>query len=78
MQFWVDFSGYACVEAETKEEADEKMRNVIHKAFDGREVFDDVWDIDEIEERVDSPLVEDGFYEFEPGRFSYDEMAANP
>lgn len=57
-KFWVDFSGYACVEAENAEQADAIMWAAIHNAFNGREVFDDVWDIDGIEERVDEPLLE--------------------
>lgn len=51
-QYWVDFSGYACVEAENADEADAIMWAAIHQAFDGKTVFDDVWDIDGIEERV--------------------------
>lgn len=57
MKYWVDFSGYACIEADSPEQAEEKMWEAIHNAFDGCTVFDDVWDIDGIEERVDgAPL----------------------
>lgn len=52
-KFWVDFSGYACVEAENTEDAEQKMWSAIHNAFDSKEIFDDVWDIDGIEERPD-------------------------
>ena len=45
MKYWVDFSGYACIEADSHEQAEEKMWEAIHNAFDGRTVFDDVWDI---------------------------------
>lgn len=65
MKYWVDFSGYACIEADSPEQAEEKMWEAIHNAFDERTVFDDVWDIDGIEERVDGdplePVYKTGF-----------------
>ena len=54
MTYWVDFSGYACIEADSPEQAEEKMWEAIHNAFDGRTVFD----IDCIEERVDGDPLE--------------------
>lgn len=52
-KYWIDFSGYACVEAENEEEAERKMWKAIHNAFDGKEMFDVVCNIDGIEERND-------------------------
>lgn len=50
MKFWLDFSGYVCVEAKTKEEAE----RLFWKYFVSDHIgpfSDDVWDIDNIEER---------------------------
>ena len=55
-KFWVDFSGYVCVEAESLDEAErlfwEGFVNNCHEPFS-----DDVWDVDNIEERTDGPLL---------------------
>lgn len=51
-KFWIDFSGYLCVEAENEAEAEEKFWELIHNRMDLTSPFsDDVWDIDTIEER---------------------------
>ena len=49
-KYWVDFSGYLCVEAENEEEVERLFWEKFVK--DVKEPFsDDVWDIDGIEER---------------------------
>ena len=49
-KYWIDFSGYLCVEAENEDEAERlfwaKFVKNVNEPF-----FDDVWDIDNIEER---------------------------
>ena len=53
-KFWIDFSGYVCVEAENAEQADQKMWDAINQTLAFPTDFsDDVWDIDGIEERID-------------------------
>lgn len=47
-KFWVDFSGYCEVEAETPEEAEEKFWNGIQRPSTACE--NDVYDIESIEE----------------------------
>jgi len=56
-KYWVDFSGYLCVEAENEEEVERLFWEKFVK--DVKEPFsDDVWDIDGIEERPEGdPLV---------------------
>lgn len=55
-KFWVDFSGYVCVEAENPEQAEwlfwQKFVANCYEPFS-----DDVWDIESIEERTDEPLL---------------------
>lgn len=52
MKYWIDFSGYVCVEAESAEDAERKFWQGF--VADVSEPFsDDVWDIDGIEERTD-------------------------
>ena len=49
-KYWIDFSGYACVDAENEEDAERLFWAKFVKDVD--EPFsDDVWDIDGIEER---------------------------
>lgn len=49
-KYWIDFSGYLCVEAENEDEAERLFWAEFVK--DVKEpFFDDVWDIDGIEER---------------------------
>lgn len=51
-KFWIDFSGYLCVDAENEGDAEKKFWNLIHSRMDLTYPFsDDVWDIDGIEER---------------------------
>lgn len=54
-QFWVDFSGYLKVFADTPEEAERKfwafVNNSIDLSYSG--MCDDVWDIEGIEEVVE-------------------------
>jgi hypothetical protein len=52
-KFYIDFSGYCTIKAENEEKAEQEMWEAIQKAFDGEIVYDDVWDIDGIEERRD-------------------------
>ena len=53
-EFWVDFSGYMKIKADSKEEAARKFWNFIdndiHPSTD--EMSDDVWEIEDIEEYV--------------------------
>lgn len=57
MKYWIDFSGYVCVEAESAEDAESKFWQKF--VPDASEPFsDDVWNIDGIEERVDGDLLE--------------------
>lgn len=51
-QFWVDFSGYVKVDADTAEEAEKKFWNFVYRNFDcsHSDLSDDVWDIETIEE----------------------------
>lgn len=52
-KFMIDFSGYCAIEAETKEEAEQKFWTGLQTPSE--EAFDDVYDIDCIEEDA-SPL----------------------
>ena len=54
-KYWVDFSGYLCVNAENEDEAERKFWRFINEGIDlsHGDLFDDVWDIDLIEERTD-------------------------
>lgn len=47
-KWFIDFSGYCSIEAETKEEAKQKFWDGLQKPT--AEAFDDVYDIDYIEE----------------------------
>lgn len=52
MKFWIDFSGYVCVDAESKEDAEQKMWDAINRTLAFPTCFDDdVWKIDNIEEK---------------------------
>jgi hypothetical protein len=54
-KFWIDFSGYVCVEAENAEQAENKMWDAIHRTLAFPTDFcDDVWDIDGVEEWADN------------------------
>ena len=54
MTYWVDFSGYVKVDAESKEDAERKMWDAINRTLAFPTCFyDDVWDIDGIEEVVE-------------------------
>jgi hypothetical protein len=57
MKYWIDFSGYVKVEADSKEEAESLFwRWFVQNC---REPFsDDVWDIDGIEEAKEGDLLE--------------------
>ena len=49
-EFWVDFSGYLKIQAETPEEAESKFWNFfVNNAYPSI-CYDDVWDIETIEE----------------------------
>ena len=47
MKWYIDFSGYCTIEAETAEEAETKFWKGLRPPCE--EAFDDVWDIDSIE-----------------------------
>ena len=47
MKWYIDFSGYCMIEAETAEEAERKFWEGLQSP--SKEAFDDVWDIDSIE-----------------------------
>lgn len=51
-EFWVDFSGYLKIKAETQEEAEKKFWHFINDSIDfsNCDLSDDVWDIEGIEE----------------------------
>lgn len=51
-EFWVDFSGYMKVKAETPEEAERKFWKFINEGIDlsHGDLSDDVWDVEGIEE----------------------------
>lgn len=51
MEYWVDFSGYLKIKADSKEDAERKMWKLINERFNvSGDYSDDVWDIDGIEE----------------------------
>lgn len=53
-KFWIDFSGYVCVEAENAEQAEQKMFDAIDRTLVFPTDFsDDVWEIDCIDESID-------------------------
>ena len=57
MKYWIDFSGYVCVEADSDGDAERLFWAKFVK--DVSEPFsDDVWDIDGIEERPEGDLLE--------------------
>lgn len=47
MKWYIDFSGYCMIEAETAEEAETKFWKGLRPPCE--EAFDDVWDIDNVE-----------------------------
>lgn len=54
-KYWIDFSGYLCVEAEDEGDAEKKFWSLIHNKMDLTYPFsDDVWDIDSIGECDDN------------------------
>ena len=55
-KFWVDFSGYGWVEAETEQEAEAKFWQFVETRANNSGILeDDVWDIEGIEEKPDEP-----------------------
>lgn len=50
-EYWIDFSGYLKVKAESADEAEQKFWELVNQKFDlsHTEFSDDVWDIDHIE-----------------------------
>ena len=54
MKYWVDFSGYVRVEADSKEDAERKMWDAINYTLAFPICFDeDVWEIEGIEEEAE-------------------------
>lgn len=52
MRYWVDFSGYVCVEADSKEDAAQKFwQNFVTDC--SKPFSDDDWNIEGIEERIE-------------------------
>lgn len=56
MKYWIDFSGYVCVEAESTEDAKDKFWQKF-VANVSKPFSDDSWYIDGIEERTDGDLL---------------------
>ena len=50
-EFWVDFSGYMKVKADSKEEAERKFWHFINEGIDlsAGDLSDDVWNVEDIE-----------------------------
>lgn len=50
-EYWIDFSGYLKVKAESADEAEQKFWDFIneHIDFSHTDLSDDVWDIEHIE-----------------------------
>ena len=66
-KFWIDFSGYVCVDAESAEEAENKMWDAIHRtlAFP-TDFYDDVWEVEGVKEwKDDQSLLETVYSERE-------------
>ena len=63
MKYWVDFSGYLKIEADSPEDAERKMWEWINSHNLTGDFSDDVWDIDGIDEAVDfvSPIDVEAF-----------------
>ncbi len=59
MKWYIDFSGYCMIEAETAEEAERKFWEGLQSP--SKEAFDDVWDIDGVEPAEDYKPVFDTF-----------------
>lgn len=61
MEYYVDFSGYLRVEADSADEAEAKMWEFINGIILPHDISDDVWDIDGIEACYDAAeLLESG------------------
>ena len=56
-KYWVDFSGYVCVEAENEAKAKRLFCNWFAREL-GEPFSDEVWDIDGIEERPEGDPLE--------------------
>lgn len=58
-KYWVDFSGYVCVEAENEDEAERRMFDYFLKSDElPTGMSDSVWDVDSIEERPEGDPLE--------------------
>ncbi len=58
-KYWVDFSGYVCVEAENEDEAERRMYDYFLKSDElPAGMSDDTWGIDGIEERPEGDPLE--------------------
>lgn len=53
MKYWVDFSGYLKIEADSPEDAERKMWELINSHNLTGDFSDDVWEIEGIEEAVE-------------------------
>ena len=61
MKYYVDFSGYLTIEADSSDDAERKMWALIHSLNMTGDYSDDVWDIENIEACYDAAeLLEDG------------------
>jgi len=62
-KYWIDFSGYLCVEAENETKAEQEFWRLIHSKMDLTYPFsDDDWGVDGIEERDDGSNLLDTVY----------------
>ncbi len=50
-EYYIDFSGYCTITASSYEEAQEKFWEGLQRP--SKDAYDDVWDIDSIEEKSD-------------------------
>lgn len=60
MEYWIDFSGYVKVKANSKEEARQKMWDAINRTLAFPTCFsDDEWEIDGVKEAVEDTFTGD-------------------
>lgn len=57
MKFWVDFSGYCVIDANSREEAEDKFCKGLQPP--SKEAYDDVYDIVCVEEKTEMDYLSD-------------------
>lgn len=78
MKYWVDFSGYVCVEAENEGDAERKSWNEFRGSVSISEPFSDyVWEIEGIEERTDGDLLDTVYGNKDAAEVALDGVAAS-